>query len=174
MAPTTGYPNPFGLFGRGARQESELLEEQEEDEDVFDDADEDLEASAQEINPGDYEDEMASEDQLESEEELEDTAEVDPEDHDEVVEDQLEDEDEDMGEEGQSDCIYEKSEYQLTLNRETRITSPSKSPRYLIPRFMDSFNLQARLRRRSPSTPFSHPILAIRWPVATYPDIALL
>lgn len=99
MAPTSGYPNPFNIFGRRFGQDPPPPPEQpEDDEDVFDDADEDFDPNALDINQGDYEDELGSDGQIESDEELEDTAEVDPEELDEIVEgeDELQDEDEDM------------------------------------------------------------------------------
>ncbi|KAJ5765012.1 hypothetical protein N7520_004571 [Penicillium odoratum] len=79
MAPPTGYPNPFNIFGRGRTQQPppELVDV----EDQFEDADYDDNAGTE---LGQYDDGMVGEDQLE----MDDTADMDG---DEIEEDIMED-----------------------------------------------------------------------------------
>ena len=97
MAPPTGYPNPFSIFGRPRQEQpADFID----DEDAFDDADEDYNPNAQDMEQGEYDDEIETEDQLDPEEEIDNTGDIDGEDVEEVMDDQFEEGDEEMHDRG--------------------------------------------------------------------------
>ncbi|KAJ6110981.1 hypothetical protein N7486_003216 [Penicillium sp. IBT 16267x] len=89
MAPPSGYPNPFNIFGRGRAQHPPPPEVVDV-EDEFDDADEDYDANAEGMELGEYDDGVVGE-ELELEEDINDTGDMDGEEIDEeIMESQLE------------------------------------------------------------------------------------
>ncbi|KAJ5673423.1 hypothetical protein N7507_002550 [Penicillium longicatenatum] len=89
MAPPSGYPNPFNIFGRGRAQHPPPPEPVDV-EDEFEDADEDYDVNAEGMELGEYDDGMAGE-ELDLEDDVDDTGDMDGEEIDEVImESQLE------------------------------------------------------------------------------------
>ena len=92
MAPPTGYPNPFAIFGR-ARHAQPPPEDDEE-------LDADYDPNAQGVGQLEYEDGMGVDDQLGFDDGIEDSEELEGEEVEEVMEDQMEDADEEMFDRG--------------------------------------------------------------------------
>jgi anaphase-promoting complex subunit 10 len=100
MAPPSGYPNPFNIFGRGRAQHPPPPEPVDV-EDEFEDADEDYDVNAEGMELGEYDDGTAGE-ELDLEDDVDDTGDMDGEEIDEeIMGSQLEG-DEEMHDQGTS------------------------------------------------------------------------
>ncbi|KAJ5725275.1 uncharacterized protein N7483_006632 [Penicillium malachiteum] len=80
MAPPSGIPNPFSIFGRGRLAQpppppAELVDDMEEDE-VFGDADDDYDPNARGIAQSEYDVGMMPEDDIDPDDEIEDTGDL--------------------------------------------------------------------------------------------------
>ncbi|KAJ5288230.1 hypothetical protein N7478_003916 [Penicillium angulare] len=104
MAPPTGYPNPFSIFGRGRQEQpqpqppSDLVEEEDQFEDAeVDDDDYDYDPITQVLEEGQFDDGIVPEDQVDPDNDHDETGDMEGDEIDEdIMEDHLDEGDEEM------------------------------------------------------------------------------